>query len=244
MDERPIPTEPGSPAPEGGDQDLRRRLELMSEAAALFAHDLKNPLSALLLGVQRLARLADPPRQAQARDLAARLERSIQAMSRLVEGHADLARLQAGQLQLERARLPCAEVLVRAVESLRPAATERKQELRLDLSAPLPEVEWDGARVAEALAQLLGTALRLGPEGAAVACTAAVAGPEVIVTVTVEHAASPSAPDLQPTAPPARRIRGSGLLVARGLVEAHGGRLTIEDDLQRTTARVFLPARP
>jgi signal transduction histidine kinase len=223
--------------------EARRRLDAMAEAAAVFAHDLKNPLSAVLLGVQRLARLADPARQAQARDLAARLERSIQGTSRLLDGHADLAKLQAGQLQLERSRLPCAAILVRAIEPLQQVAAERRQELRVDLAPDLPEVAWDGPRIAQALDHALGTALRLSPEGVTVGCAARPDGPGVVIEVSVERPASAPPAGTAPPLPP-RRIRGSGLLVARSLVEAHGGRVELDDGPDRTTLRMILPAHP
>ncbi len=242
MDERPSPLEPIAPLPEAGADALRTRLEAVADAAAVFAHDLKNPLSALLLGLQRLARLADPARQAQARELATRLERSIQATSKLVDAHADFARLQAGRLALERGRLASADVLLRAAELVKPAAAERSQELRLDLAPGLPEVDWDGDRMIQALEQVLGTALRLAPAGATASCAGEAAGADVILAVSVAWPAA--SPDGSSPAAPPRRIRGSGLLVARSLVEAHGGRLTVDEDAERTTVRMIVPARP
>lgn len=244
-DSRPPPEHPPGPI---SPEEARRRLEQVAEAAAAFAHDLKNPLSALLLGVQRLGRLAEPERQAQARELVARLERSVQAMSRLVDGHAGFGRLQAGQLALERSRRPCAELLLEALAPLRPMAAERRQALDVDAPATLPEVEWDVPRIAEALDLVVGAALRLAPEGVAVSCTAAASGGEVTITVVVALPA-PAGPAaaifLPPGAPSApRRIRGSALIVARGLIEAHGGRVELEDDPERTSLRMTLPAAP
>lgn len=239
----PHPSPELVPPPRDLDEALRR-LDALSEAAATFAHDLKNPLSAILLGVQRLARLADPARQAQARELGARLERSVQAMTRLVDGNAELTRLQAGKLRLERTTLPCADLLTRALEPLRPAAAERRQELRLALPPDLPEVRWDADRIAEAVDHVVGAALRLGPEGTVVSCSAEASGPDVVITVVVELGGGPADAPPVPEAAPPRRIRGTGLLVARSLVEAHGGRVELEDDALQTRLRMRLPARP
>jgi signal transduction histidine kinase len=238
---------PAEPAVPATPLDEARRVEAAVEAAAAFAHDLKNPLSALLLGVQRLARLADPAHLAHARELAARLERSVVAMNRLIEAQADLTRLQAGQLPLLRQRAPCSGILAQAIEAHRAVATERKVDLVVELAADLPEVNWDAERVVQAVDHVLGSALRLAPEGAQAQCIVACAPGEVALTIAVERPAAPHPPPhpaAVPSATAARRIRGAGLLVARALVEAHGGRLEVEDGPNRTAVRIVLPAQP
>ena len=213
-------------------QDARARLDVLQGAARVFAHDFKNPLSALLLGVQRLARFARPDHQAQARAMSARLEATIQTMNRLVEGLADLARHLAGELQLDTARQPAAEILARAVDPLRAGAAERQQGLTLELRTDLPEVEWDGERVIKALQHVLGMALQATPEGGTVRCSAELGSGLVLVTVvgTAPQTAPAAAAPLRTAsegAPP-RRARELALAVARALAEAHGGSLETE----------------
>lgn len=232
------PSEGGAGGARGEDVDLaaeladaRRRLATFHEAARVFAHDFKNPLSALLLGVQRLARFVSPDQQPRAHTLAARLESSVQTMNRLVEGLADLARCQAGTLELDPARHTVAEVLARAVEPLRAGATERRQQVEVAVAPDLPEVEWDAERVIRALQHLLARALHVAAEGATVRCGAASSAGLVVVTVE-------GPPDPALAMEPAGRDGGRParphdleLLFARALVEAHGGTLVTEESL-------------
>lgn len=214
--------------------DVQARLDVLYQAARLFAHDFKNPLSALLLGLQRLTRLAGATeQQPRAHALGSRLEATIHTMNRLVDGLADLARQQAGELQLERTPLPAGEILTRAVEPLRAGAAERQQRLDLELQDGLPEVEWDADRVVRALQHLLARAMQAAPVGGAVRCTAVRSEGEVIVTV--EDPGPRPAPQASPSASADEgRPRRSGelaVMVARALAEAHGGRLSIEESL-------------
>jgi signal transduction histidine kinase len=235
---------PTSQAPSALGEPLAR-LDRLREATRVFAHDLKNPLSALLLGLQRIARFAAPDHQAQARALTARLESTVQTMNRLVEGLADLARYVGGELRLEPAPRPAAEVIERAVEPLRPAAAERRQEVVLALPAALPVVEWDVERVSQALQHLLALTLRSSPEGAEIRCSASVR--EGRVVVQIEGPAPHPLPSLAPllsAADPGRRraARDLGVLVARALAEAHGGALELEEEPERGAVyRLALP---
>lgn len=214
--------------------EVQRRLEALQDAARVFAHDFKNPLSALLLGLQRLSRFAAPDHQLHARTLAARLESTIQTMNRLVDGLADLSRWQGGALHLERSRHPAADVLARAVEPLRAGAAERHQQLALELGAELPEVEWDAERVIRALQHLLSRALQATPEGGTVRCSAELSAGRVIVTVEGPPRPGPALePPVAAEANRPRRQRDLELLAARALAEAHGGGLASEEPLGR-----------
>lgn len=241
--------EPRNPS-EGGaaGSEAQRRLDVLHQVSRIFAHDFKNPLSALLLGVQRLARLADPGREPQARSLVTRLESTIQSMNRLVEGLSDLARHQGGTLRLETSRQPAAEVIARAVDTLRAGAGERRQQLSLDLAADLPEVEWDAERVVRALLHLLTTALQAAPEGGNVRCSAAAAGGKVVVRIEGDGFQAPRTADPsligsdRPRPPPRRELT---VLFAEALAEAHAGSLACEEALGCGTRFVLtLPISP
>jgi signal transduction histidine kinase len=238
------PSEGGA---DGAQPDAQRRLDVLQQAARTFAHDFKNPLSALLLGLQRLARLADPDREPKARSLATRLESTIQSMNRLVEGLSDLARHQGRALRLETSRQPAAEVIARAVEGLRAGAGERRQQLLLDVASDLPEVEWDTERVLRALLHLLTTALQAAPEGGSVRCSASAADGKVTVVIEGDglQAPRPSDPSLfDPDRPRPSRRRELAVLFAEALAEAHAGSLSCEALECGTRFLLTLPVSP
>jgi signal transduction histidine kinase len=229
--------------------EARGQLAFLHELVGVVVHDLKNPLSALLLGVQRLVRMADEAHRPQTQALAHRLEATVLGMNRDVEGLADLSRLGAGRLQLERRREPAADLLLRAVEPLRSVATERRQALVIDLAPDLPPVDCDLERMGRVLAELLGRAVRLSPEGSTVLLRGERHPTGVLATIADQGPGLPpevleSLLDRRPRPEAgARRVHDLGLLVAKALVEAHGGRFAVESPAGGgCTLRVTLPA--
>lgn len=211
--------------------EVERAVRMRDETLSTVSHDLKNPISALLLGLQRLARFAEPGRRAQADALAARLERTAHGMTRFVEGLVVLARLDAGRLRLARRRVPVADVVARALEPLAPLAAERKQTLDRVVPEDLPAPEWDPDRVALALAHLAANAIRFAPEGGRVTVRAAREGDALRMAVSDDGPGLPAeraAALIGRSAPPTDAGRGIGLRVVRGVVHAHGGVLDVE----------------
>jgi signal transduction histidine kinase len=230
-------------------EEVRRKLAFAHELVGIAAHDLKNPLSALLLGVQRLVRVADEAHRPQTQALVHRLEATILGMNRVVEGLVDLSRLGAGRLQLEHRPEPAADLLLRVVGPLRAIAAERRQVLVVDLASDLPTIDCDVDRVIRVLSELLGRAVRLSPEGATVLLRAERRPAGLLATIADQGPGVPpevleSLLDPHPQAEGgARRVHDLGLMVAKALVEAHRGSFAIESVAGRgCTVRITLPA--
>ncbi len=230
-------------------EEARRQLAFVHELVGIVAHDLKNPLSALLLGVQRLVRVADEAHQPQTQALVHRLEATILGMNRRVEGLVDLSRLGAGRLQLERRPEPAADLLLRAVAPFRAVAAERRQVLVVDLAPELPTLDCDVDRMVQVLSELLGRAVRLSPEGATVLLRAERQPAGLLATIADQGPGVPpevleSLLDRRPRPEgSARRAHDLGLMVAKALVEAHRGSFAVESVAGRgCTVRITLPA--
>lgn len=223
---------------------LERAVRARDETLSTVSHDLKNPISALLLGVQRLARFADAARLEQALGVAERLERTLRSMTQLVEELVDLARLDAGRLSLERRPEAPGPLAARALAALAPLAAARQQALALSAPADLPEVLCDGERIVRVIASLVRNALQFSPPGSAVEVRLARAGRELVCSV-----ADPG-PGIAPEElahlldrhwrpPGGGRRHGLGLLVVLGYVEAHSGRVWAESQVGRGSTFSF-----
>jgi signal transduction histidine kinase len=173
-------------------------------------------------------------------------------MTQLLDGLADLSRLDAREVSLDRRPEPIAALLSSAADALGAAIADRHQRLELSLSPGLPEVlDCDAERLVQALTHLVAHAVRVSPQGATLRLGAASEGAELVLTVSDQ--APPLPPDalaqLLAPAPrpcgPTRLNQHLGLLIARCLAEAHGGRLEIDCAADRgSTFRVRLPASP
>jgi signal transduction histidine kinase len=155
-------------------------------------------------------------------------------MDRLIDDLLDLASIDAGRLSIERTRHdPCA-VAGEAVDSMAALAQERGVALLLDACLGLPPVRCDRDRVVQVLVNLLGNTLKVTPPGGSVVVSVEAASGEMTFKV------SDTGPGVPPDELPhlfQRYWRGStaqykgtglGLTIAKGLVEAHGGRIWAE----------------
>src|SRR5215218_2181632 len=168
-------------------------------------------------------------------------------MARLLDDLQTLSTAEAGVLRLYRERVDPLGLAQDTAAALRPRAERAGVSLDVRVTAPVPEVDVDQVRIGEFLANLLTNAIRHTPRGGAVRVEVSPAPGGVAFAVS-DTGPGIDARDLPHVFD--RFVKsadsggaGLGLAIARGLVEAHGGRITAESTPgAETTMRFVLPA--
>ena len=226
-------------------QDRTETLRLNELFSALLAHDLRNPLSAILASAELLRRRTT---DAQAGESAARIVASGNRMSRMIEDMLDLARARlAGGIIVKRESGDLRALLVPVISEHQAAAPGRTIEFvcRGDLSG-----QWDAERVAQVASNLIGNALKHGrPQGAvevrldgdgADIVTLSVANAGTIAPELLEHLFDPFRSGQRPAG--RSDGLGLGLYIVYQIVKAHHGSVTVESGTaDRTVFRVVMP---
>jgi signal transduction histidine kinase len=204
---------------------------------AVVSHDLRNPLASILLNTSTLLEMSGPggldPWVADSlRQTIALVEQS----NRLIEDLLDVSRVANGSITLLRAPHDLRDLATRAERMLRPLAQDRGLTLRVSVpAAPVP-AQVDGDRVLQVLSNLVGNALKFTPAGGRI--DVAVEQANGVARVTVRDTGIGIAADeLEHVFDPFRQVGdadrrgvGLGLPIARGIVEAHGGRISASSD--------------
>jgi len=193
--------------------DARAALRLREDIFAAVVHDLRNPLGTVVMGATALLGSDDSdPRTQRVRTVAERIARQAERMTRQLANLSDFSEIEAGRLVLDRAPAAPASILAGVRELIAPLALERGVGLEID-DANQPVLRCDAERVVQAIANLAGTALKVTSRGG-----------------TIEIGARPGGFYVRDHAPDAGPGRGAelALTIARGIAEAHGGRLASE----------------
>jgi signal transduction histidine kinase len=223
----------GARAPEPSARELRTLARDFNEMAArveeLFdahvqlvawaSHDLRTPVANMQAMLEALEDgLAEPDEYVDA------LRSQVRALGLLVDDLFELARIDAGVLTLELREAELAGLVRGCLDGLAAEARMRRVQLETDVDERLT-VHCAPEKVERVLFNLLTNALRHTPSDGSVAVRAAAVADEV--QVTVEDTGVGLAPKPERRRDP--RGGGLGLAIARGLVEAHGGRIWTED---------------
>jgi len=211
---------------------LRARDRERETFVSVVAHELRTPLTGLTGYLDLiLDGRVDEPTQTEF------LERSRSiagTMAELVGDLLELARIEAGTLQLEIAPFPLAGAISRVLETVAPLALERDIELRSDLPPRLRMANGDRRRVEQIITNLVGNALKFASSGGVVEVVGAIDGPVAIVLVRDEGPGM--APDERQSIferfhrlERDGRIAGTGLglAIARDLARAMEGELDV-----------------
>lgn len=227
----------------------RGALEAREHMLGVVAHDLRNPLSNILLVAQLFRRRGAPERRSQKNVEAIR--QSALRMNRLIEDLLDVRRLESGHLAIEPRQIPTHELIADVVATERRLAASAEVELSVELADDLPAVWADRDRMWQVLENLIGNAIKFSPPGSRVTVGAAPRDGRVVFRVADTGPGIP-AEDLprlfesfwQATKTD-RRGAGLGLSIAKGIVEAHGGSLWVESEVGRGTSFYFtMPLEP
>jgi PAS domain S-box-containing protein len=219
---------------------------LRDEMVAVVAHDLRNPVHTIALAAATLAsdRLAD----AQRPRLVSIIRQTAMNMGRLLDDLLDMSRMDSGTFALSRSRLQAQLLLAATLEQFEGRANERGITLDVNLDCDL-EILGDHDRLAQVLSNLIGNALKFTPSGGRVEVGCGTAGEGVVFSVrdTGPGIAAADLPHLferfwKADAASAGGA-GLGLAIARGIVEAHGGRIWAESQPGAgTTFKFTVPA--
>lgn len=225
--------------------DASRRKD---EFLAMLGHDLRNPLSPILSAVQILQR-KDPPAP---REVAV-IDRQVQHLKRLVDELLDGSRILHGKVELQKEPVRIIEVVLEALDTVRPLLEERSHHVSLDQAMNGPTVNGDRVRLVQTLTNLLTNAAKYTPPGGRIAIATELAGAEVILRIRDNGAGMP--PELianvfEPFVQGERSLDrsqgglGLGLAVVRTMVERHGGTVAASSagPGQGSTFTIRLPA--
>ncbi|MGH7482584.1 MAG: sensor histidine kinase, partial [Longimicrobiales bacterium] len=213
-------------------RDAQAAVWARQEVLQKVAHDLRAPLAAIR-GYAEL--LLDPRHPAQ--DGPTRLTsivRSSDAMNRLISDLLDIARMEAGEIRLERRSTRPRELVERALETMAPIAAGSEVALCHDTAGDLPRLHVDPDRVAQIFSNLVGNAVKFTPHGGRVTIGASRLADAVRFAVTDTGPGIPAEQVSQiferfwQANVGDRRGIGIGLAIARSIVEAHGGRIGVD----------------
>jgi PAS domain S-box-containing protein len=224
--------------------------QLRDQVLGVVAHDLRNPLSTILLQTAALKR-RDPGAERRSQKQTQAIRRAATHMDRLIQDLLDVALMESSQLTIEPARVSTRELIFGAVEMQKPLASSSSLELRVDLDRDVPDVWGDRDRLLQVFENLIGNAIKFTDAGGCITVGAASTDHEVVFRVADTGAgiAAENLPrifDRFWQAPRAgRQGAGLGLLIAKGIVESHGGRIWVDSSEGRgTTVSFTIPRAP
>jgi two-component system sensor histidine kinase KdpD len=220
----------------------RRSDELKTALLRAVTHNLRTPLASIKASVSGLrqpdAAFADEDRA----ELLAEIEEEADRLDRLVTNLLDASRLEAGGLKISSHPQDLGELLATVLDRLQPRFDGRA--VSVEVPDDLPPVACDYAQIDQVVTNLIENAILHTPPGTPIVARALFVDGEVRVEVV----------DSGPGVPSGERERlfrafergqtrapgsGLGLTIARGFVEAHGGRLWLEDAFPSGTRFIF-----
>ena len=240
-------------------QSLQEVARLKSEFINIASHELRTPISVIrgfhdLLASEGLG----PVNPAQVKALEA-IESSLLSLTRVAEDATKLSQIEGERLVLSIEQHDVASVLRKGVEDAITDAKKRELDLSIEVEPDLPPALLDGMRIAQAISQLVRNSVRFTPDGGLVEVGAWREGDHLLIRVRDTGIGIPEEKcrdlfdrsfmvrdSLHHHSSSALEFNsaglGLGLAIVRGIVEAHGGTISVESRVSRgTTFTMRLP---
>lgn len=253
------------------------RLEIMdrvkSDFITIASHELRTPLTQVKGYADILQAMNDESAltQEQTKEIVAHINRATVQLERLISAMLDASQLDVDGMRLTYVQTKVDTVLRLAVEPLAAAMKERRISLKLDGVNTVPDIQADFKRLVQACGNIIGNAIKYTPDGGTIRITAdclkAEDGEEYIELVIADSGIGidPKYHELifekffrigstQLHSTGSTKFKGAGpglgLPIAKGVIEAHNGRIWVESEseneelLPGSQFHIILPVMP
>jgi two-component system sensor histidine kinase KdpD len=228
----------------GKTEATREGERLKSALLDSITHDFRTPLTSIKASVTSLLS-ASPAGTQDTHELLTVINEECDRLNRLVGNAAEMARLDAGEFELNRQPQALADIISAALEQYKVPLGQR--EVRVELPADLPPVNADFARIKDVLARLIENADAYSPKESPITITAEANG-ELVTTSIADQ--GPGIEEMEMTLIFDKFYRGRnqrylvqgtgmGLPIAKAIIEAHGGTIGVTSQLGRGSVFSF-----
>jgi len=231
------------------DRNQREMETLRRDLIAWVSHDLQTPLASIRAMVEALADGVVEDRQTVQRYLTT-TQREIGSLSLLIDDLFQMAQLDAGGIPLKRENNSLTDLISDTLESFSALAEKNQVTLSGQVDTGIDPVYIDAQRIGRALSNLIGNSIRYTPPGGSVQVRARRTSAGIQVDVT-DNGDGISAEDLpfiferfyrsEKSRNRATGGTGLGLAIARGIIEAHGGQISVISQPGTTSFQMTLP---
>jgi signal transduction histidine kinase len=205
------------------------------DLVAIVSHDLRNPVHTISMAASFLLEIAPAnDRRVQARRQLEVIQRSANRANRLIQDLLDVAKIQAGGLAVDPVAVEVRTLVSEVMDSATTLAGAAQIKVTSDFTEPLPSVASDRERVMQVFTNLIGNAIKFTPKGGQITIRATQDNSEVRFTIADTGPGIPREHldhvfDRYWQAKSTAKLgTGLGLSIAKGIVEAHGGRIWAE----------------
>jgi len=227
---------------------LAAATEAKSRFLASMSHELRTPLNAIIGFADVLNQRMFGELNAKQSDYVADIGTSGRHLLDLVNQILDLAKIEAGRMELEPSTFAPAETIRASLAFIRERAATHRIELAMQVPADLPVVRADERKIRQVLLNLLSNAVKFTPDGGSIGVTGHAINGELEISVKdtgigIRPEDQPKVFDeFQQVGRPSDRSRegtGLGLTLAKRFIELHGGRIWIESEVGKGTTFTF-----
>ena len=220
----------------------------------VVSHDLKNPIGAVQLNASRVGQLLgsqqDAPLVVRMRKCLDRVDKSCRRMNGLIEDMLNLSKIEEGCFNVNKVAVRGSLILAEVEEMLEPLATSRQLRLTVRNQDPQCELQCEPERLMQVFSNLVGNAIKFTPSGGHICVELRKEAGQVIFAV-IDNGPGIAAADLRhifdrfwQSERAAKHGAGLGLAIAKGIVEAHGGKIWVcSEQGTGTTFNFTLDAR-
>jgi PAS domain S-box-containing protein len=235
------------------EKEKKQREELQEEARVrgmfidILAHELRTPLTPILISTGILKDVQTDKEGVQGK-LTKNVYTSAKVLSRRLEELLEIARYSRGTFQLEKHPVDTGKYLKDVISRFKPSIDERGQTIQVEIADDFKTAEIDPSRLEQVIINLLSNASKFSPQNGRISFKARIQVDHLRVEISDEGIGI-TPEESQRIFQPYHRVEqdrlkfpglGLGLAVAKQIVEAHGGKIWVDSQLDHGSTFIFV----